>query len=90
MFKAGKFIFQDRDALGRMQPLMDSVGFGSQSGSGVNGQNLSAGSSKLDRSRCGETVTLRVYLARFLSPERPLTRRRGAIETQNLRRRRRR
>lgn len=36
-----------------MQRLMDSVGFGSQSGSGVDnsdGQNLSTGSSKLDQS----------------------------------------
>lgn len=52
MLKSGKSIFQDRDARGRMQPLMDSVGFGSQSGSGVNGSdghNLSAGSSTLDR-----------------------------------------
>lgn len=53
LLKAGKFIFQDRDALGKTQPLMDSGGFGSRSRSGINnsaGQNLSSGSSKLDRS----------------------------------------
>lgn len=50
MLKAGKFIFQGQE---KMQPLMDSVGLGSRSGSGVNngdGQKLSSGSSKLDRS----------------------------------------
>lgn len=48
--KGGKFVFQERE---KTQPPMDSAGFGSRSGSGINGsdgQNLSSGSSKLDRS----------------------------------------